>query len=127
VADRFYLKADTEPTCPDDEKARLPTGLSPFRRLVADQAEAELGRDEVDGRSTDLTCRSPSLRIAVSPVRKIDQISSTERPAAAWILDQERPITAGRLAERARLSPGAMTALLDCLEAKGLARRSTGS
>jgi len=39
------------------------------------------------------------------------------------ILDQEGPMTAGRLAERARLSPGAMTALLDRLEARGLARR----
>ena len=39
------------------------------------------------------------------------------------ILDQEGPMTAGKLAERARLSPGAMTALLDRLEAKGLARR----
>jgi DNA-binding MarR family transcriptional regulator len=40
------------------------------------------------------------------------------------ILDQEGPMTAGRLAERARLSPGAITALLDRLEDKGLARRS---
>jgi DNA-binding MarR family transcriptional regulator len=40
------------------------------------------------------------------------------------ILDQEGPMTAGRLAERARLSPGAMTALIDRLEEKGLARRS---
>ncbi len=40
------------------------------------------------------------------------------------ILDQEGPITAGRLATRARLSPGAMTALLDRLEEKGLARRT---
>jgi DNA-binding MarR family transcriptional regulator len=40
------------------------------------------------------------------------------------ILDQEGPMTAGRLAERARLSPGAMTALLDRLEEKGLARRT---
>jgi DNA-binding MarR family transcriptional regulator len=40
------------------------------------------------------------------------------------ILDQEGPMTAGRLAERARLSPGAMTALLDRLEDKGLARRT---
>ena len=32
-------------------------------------------------------------------------------------------MTAGRLAERARLSPGAMTALIDRLEEKGLARR----
>jgi DNA-binding MarR family transcriptional regulator len=40
------------------------------------------------------------------------------------ILDQEGPMTAGRLAERARLSPGAMTALLDRLESKGLARRT---
>jgi DNA-binding MarR family transcriptional regulator len=39
------------------------------------------------------------------------------------ILDQEGPMTAGRLAERARLSPGAMTALLDRLEERGLARR----
>jgi DNA-binding MarR family transcriptional regulator len=39
------------------------------------------------------------------------------------ILDQEGPMTAGRLAERARLSPGAITALLDRLENKGLARR----
>ena len=39
------------------------------------------------------------------------------------ILDQEGPMTAGRLAERARLSPGAMTALLDRLEDKGLALR----
>ena len=40
------------------------------------------------------------------------------------ILDQEGPMTAGRLAERARLSPSAMTALLDRLEAKGFARRT---
>jgi DNA-binding MarR family transcriptional regulator len=40
------------------------------------------------------------------------------------ILDQEGPMTAGRLAERARLSPGATTALLDRLEAKGFARRT---
>jgi DNA-binding MarR family transcriptional regulator len=40
------------------------------------------------------------------------------------ILDQEGPMSAGRLAERARLSPGATTALLDRLEAKGLARRT---
>jgi DNA-binding MarR family transcriptional regulator len=40
------------------------------------------------------------------------------------ILDQEGPMTAGRLAERARLSPGAMTALLDRLEERGFARRT---
>jgi DNA-binding MarR family transcriptional regulator len=40
------------------------------------------------------------------------------------ILDQEGPMTAGQLAERARLSPGAMTALLDRLEQRGLARRT---
>src|SRR6266508_3672435 len=40
------------------------------------------------------------------------------------ILDQEGPMTAGRLAERARISRGAMTALLDRLERKGLARRT---
>jgi DNA-binding MarR family transcriptional regulator len=40
------------------------------------------------------------------------------------ILDQEGPMTAGRLAERARLSPGAMTALLDRLEKSGFARRT---
>jgi DNA-binding MarR family transcriptional regulator len=40
------------------------------------------------------------------------------------ILDQEGPITAGQLAERARLSPGAMTALLDRLEKRGFARRT---
>jgi DNA-binding MarR family transcriptional regulator len=40
------------------------------------------------------------------------------------ILDQEGPMTAGQLAERARLSPGAITALLDRLENKGLARRT---
>ena len=40
------------------------------------------------------------------------------------ILDQEGPMTAGRLAERARLSPAATTALLDRLEEKGLARRT---
>ena len=39
------------------------------------------------------------------------------------ILDQEGPITAGRLAELARLSPGAVTSVLDRLEARGLARR----
>jgi DNA-binding MarR family transcriptional regulator len=39
------------------------------------------------------------------------------------ILDREGPMTAGRLAERARLSPGAMTALLDRLEERGFARR----
>jgi DNA-binding MarR family transcriptional regulator len=40
------------------------------------------------------------------------------------ILDQEGPMTAGRLAERARLSPGATTALIDRLEARGYARRT---
>jgi DNA-binding MarR family transcriptional regulator len=40
------------------------------------------------------------------------------------ILDQEGPMTAGRLAARARLSPGAMTALLDRLERRGFARRT---
>jgi DNA-binding IclR family transcriptional regulator len=40
------------------------------------------------------------------------------------ILDQDGPMTAGRLAERARLSPGAVAALLDRLESKGLARRT---
>jgi DNA-binding MarR family transcriptional regulator len=40
------------------------------------------------------------------------------------ILDQEGPMTAGRLAERVRLSPGATTAVLDRLEAKGYARRT---
>jgi DNA-binding MarR family transcriptional regulator len=40
------------------------------------------------------------------------------------ILDQEGPMTAGRLAERARLSPGATTAVVDRLEEKGLARRT---
>src|SRR5262245_12429382 len=39
------------------------------------------------------------------------------------IIDQEGPMTAGRLAERARLSPAATTALLDRLESKGYARR----
>jgi DNA-binding MarR family transcriptional regulator len=39
------------------------------------------------------------------------------------LLDQEGPMSAGRLADRARLSPGAITALLDRLEEKGLARR----
>jgi DNA-binding MarR family transcriptional regulator len=33
-------------------------------------------------------------------------------------------MTAGRLAERAQLSPGAMTALLDRLEKRGFARRT---
>jgi DNA-binding MarR family transcriptional regulator len=40
------------------------------------------------------------------------------------ILDQEGPMTAGRLAARARLSPGATTTLLDRLEEKGYARRT---
>jgi len=40
------------------------------------------------------------------------------------ILDHEGPMTAGRLAQRARLSPGAMTALLDRLEERGFARRT---
>ena len=40
------------------------------------------------------------------------------------ILDQEGPMTAGELAQRARLSPGATTALLDRLEEKGYARRT---
>ena len=40
------------------------------------------------------------------------------------ILDQEGPMTAGRLAERARLSPGATTTIVDRLEEKGLARRT---
>jgi DNA-binding MarR family transcriptional regulator len=40
------------------------------------------------------------------------------------ILDREGPMSAGRLAQQARLSPGAMTALLDRLEEKGFARRT---
>jgi DNA-binding MarR family transcriptional regulator len=40
------------------------------------------------------------------------------------ILDQDGPMTAGQLAERARLSPGAMTALLDRLEKRGFAHRT---
>ena len=40
------------------------------------------------------------------------------------ILDREGPMTAGRLAQRARLSPGAMTALLDRLEERGFAQRT---
>jgi DNA-binding MarR family transcriptional regulator len=40
------------------------------------------------------------------------------------ILDQEGPMTAGQLAERAQLSPGAITTLLDRLERKNLARRA---
>jgi DNA-binding MarR family transcriptional regulator len=49
-------------------------------------------------------------------------------PTAFRVLDivdqQEGPIAAGELAKRARLSPGAMTAALDRLEEKGLARRT---
>ena len=40
------------------------------------------------------------------------------------ILDQEGPMTVGRLAERARLSPGATTSVVDALERKGLAGRT---
>jgi DNA-binding MarR family transcriptional regulator len=40
------------------------------------------------------------------------------------ILDQEGPMTAGQLAQRARLSPAATTTLLDRLEEKGYARRT---
>jgi DNA-binding MarR family transcriptional regulator len=40
------------------------------------------------------------------------------------ILDQDGPMTAGRLAKLARLSPGATTAVLDRLEGKGFARRT---
>ena len=40
------------------------------------------------------------------------------------ILDQDGPMTAGELAQRARLSPGATTAIIDRLEEKGLARRT---
>jgi DNA-binding MarR family transcriptional regulator len=40
------------------------------------------------------------------------------------ILDQEGPMTAGRLAERARLSPGATTTIIDRLEEKGYAQRT---
>jgi DNA-binding MarR family transcriptional regulator len=39
------------------------------------------------------------------------------------ILDQDGPMTAGALAQRARLSPAAITTLLDRLEQRGLARR----
>jgi DNA-binding MarR family transcriptional regulator len=39
------------------------------------------------------------------------------------ILDRDGPMTAGRLARLAHLSPGAMTALLDRLERAGLAKR----
>jgi DNA-binding MarR family transcriptional regulator len=40
------------------------------------------------------------------------------------ILDQEGPMTAGELAQRARLSPGATTTIVDRLEEKGLAQRT---
>src|SRR6185436_17625036 len=40
------------------------------------------------------------------------------------ILDQEGPMTAGELAQKARLSPGATTTIVDRLEEKGLARRT---
>jgi DNA-binding MarR family transcriptional regulator len=40
------------------------------------------------------------------------------------ILDQEGPMSAGQLATRARLSPGATTALIDRLERKQFARRT---
>ena len=40
------------------------------------------------------------------------------------ILDQEGPMTAGQLAGRARLSPGATTTIVDRLEEKGYARRT---
>jgi DNA-binding MarR family transcriptional regulator len=40
------------------------------------------------------------------------------------ILDREGPMTAGRLAELARISPAATTTLLDRLEGKGFARRT---
>lgn len=39
------------------------------------------------------------------------------------ILDRDGPMTAGRLAQLAHLSPGAMTALLDRVERAGLAKR----
>jgi DNA-binding MarR family transcriptional regulator len=39
------------------------------------------------------------------------------------ILDRTGPMPAGQLAEQARVSPAAMTAVLDRLEQKGLARR----
>jgi DNA-binding MarR family transcriptional regulator len=39
------------------------------------------------------------------------------------ILDREGPMPAGQLAEQARVSPAAMTAVIDRLEQKGLARR----
>jgi DNA-binding MarR family transcriptional regulator len=40
------------------------------------------------------------------------------------VLDQEGPMTAGRLAERVRLSPGATTSAVDRLERRGFARRT---
>jgi len=40
------------------------------------------------------------------------------------ILDQEGPMTAGELAQRARLSPGATTTIVDRLEERGFARRT---
>jgi DNA-binding MarR family transcriptional regulator len=40
------------------------------------------------------------------------------------VLDQEGPMSAGELAERARLSPGATTAVIDRLERKGYASRT---
>ena len=39
------------------------------------------------------------------------------------ILDREGPLTAGRLAKLAHLSPGAMTTLLDRIERAGFAKR----
>src|SRR6478672_13962101 len=40
------------------------------------------------------------------------------------ILDQDGPMTAGELAQKARLSPGATTTIVDRLEEKGLAQRT---
>jgi DNA-binding MarR family transcriptional regulator len=50
-------------------------------------------------------------------------LSATEMQCAG-VLEQEGPMTAGRLAERTGLTTGAITGIIDRLEAAGLARRS---
>ena len=109
------------------------------RRLGVEAGLLPHHPDRAAHRSASRTTSSPATRASPClPARAASQTASQtlDHAIAEYlgiddtafrcldIVDQEGPMTAGRLAERARLSPGAMTALLDRLEAKGYARRT---
>jgi DNA-binding MarR family transcriptional regulator len=85
---------------------------------------SKLSREELIGRFIAAIRASQSATDAVDEaVAEYLGINRTDFRCID-ILDQEGPMTAGRLAERARISPAATTTLLDRLEARGLARRT---